>query len=55
MADYQRFPNENWLQENQGETVVLRFPFGEYAVTVHDDEETAQLLNEADGGAPADD
>ncbi|WP_158293442.1 MULTISPECIES: hypothetical protein [unclassified Halorubrum] len=55
MSDYTREPNENWLQENQGETVLLQFPHAEYVVTVYDDTETAKMLNEADGGVPADD
>lgn len=55
MSDFQRPPNENWLENNQGETVLLQFPHGQYAVTVHDDEETAQLLNGTDEGVPADD
>jgi hypothetical protein len=55
MSDYQQEPNQNWLEDNQGETVLLQFPHGQYAVTVHSDEETAQLLTEADGGVPADD
>ena len=48
MSDYQRQPNENWLQENQGETVLLQFPFGEYAVTVHSDEAKKRLVSNDD-------
>lgn len=56
MSDYTNPPNENWLQANQGETVLLQFPHGQYVVTVHDDEETEQLLQEhSAGGVPADD
>jgi len=56
MSDYQQEPNQNWLEENQGETVLLQFPYGQYAVTVHSEAETEQLLQEhGAGGVPADD
>lgn len=56
MSDYTNPPNENWLQENRGETILLQFPHGQYAVTVHGDEETEQLLRDTGaGGVPADD
>lgn len=56
MSEYQREPNENWLQAHQGETVVLRFPFGEYAVTVHSDDEMEVMMEDANTEVtPADD
>lgn len=54
MSEFTSPPNENWLKDNQGTTVLLQFPHGQYAVTVHSEQETEQLLAEhGAGGVPA--
>lgn len=53
-SQYQRAPNENWLQAHKGETIVLQFPFGEYAVTVHS-QDPEELRSDNNNEAPADD
>ena len=47
MNGYTQPPNEAWLKDNESETLLLQFPHGEYAVTVHE-EDPEELVGDDD-------